>query len=63
MAVDMGAAICVLAPQLAWALGIHAGAASGSVSLTTASGVLQVPVVSIPEVGVGGAKGGCFILS
>ncbi len=53
VAIDTGAAYCVIPPEYALAIGIQPGLNPRMVSITTASGVLHVPVVEMPRIAVG----------
>jgi clan AA aspartic protease (TIGR02281 family) len=56
--VDTGASYTVITPQTAAALGIDvkSAEASGSVSITTANGTIQAPVVMLRDVKLGGMR-------
>lgn len=56
VAIDTGAAFCVIPPEYALAVGIQAAYNPKMVSITTASGVLHVPVVEMPRIAVGAAE-------
>jgi len=59
LVLDTGATVCVISPKAAWAVGIAPIPGGRSKPLTTVSGVIHAPLVTIPEVRLGafGAKG------
>ena len=56
LAVDTGATFCLLPPKLAWAAGIVPTGGTPLSHISTPAGILNLPLVTLPRVKVGGAR-------